>query len=188
MFPTTYSGRKYDSCAVSTSNSYVWCSLKTNAGSYTGHYGYCGDNCANSKIVFRQIVLLILSTVATIISKNNLLTTVPDWGPHWRLSFEVNIVSFTDFDADGTSVWADILQFSATGSTCCAVGDRVPYVQANSDGYFIIGSGVGGNGNWYSPNIVRPKLLWYFIEISQVMENGKVTENIYYHHKAQFSV
>ena len=177
MFPTIYGDKEYDSCAIGSSGSYLWCSIRTKANVYTGDWAYCGENCAESKVINRQPEFLIpvFFSLATIITKNNLLKTIPNWGPSWRLSFDVNIVSFTDFDGtDYDGAWADIVQLTATGNPCCDVGDRVPYVQANKNGYFIVGTGIGNEGNYYFQINDRNKLLWYSVKISQIRENGKV--------------
>ena len=85
------------------------------------------------------------------------------------------IVSFTVFDGDGS--YADILQFTGTGSRCCALGDRIPFVQADVNGNFLVGSAIGNDGNKYFLINNIAALIWHPVEISQTKENGQVQFN-----------
>ena len=71
------------------------------------------------------------------------------------------------------SGWQSILRFTSTGSDCCNIGDRVPAIFYNSDGYFGISSPVGEKGN-YAINYRTELNKEYHIEIVQERTDGKV--------------
>ena len=74
-----------------------------------------------------------------------------------------------------SSVWSSILRFTSTDSDCCNIGDRIPAIFYNSEGYLLIDSAVNEKGNQgvtYDIDLGK----WYHIEIVQETENGKVRE------------
>ena len=79
--------------------------------------------------------------------------------------------------------WSNIIHFT-TGGDCCNIGDRVPAIFYNNDGFLLISSAVSGDGNLYVEAPVDFGKL-YHIEISQRQKNGQVRE---FNHNAFFIV
>ena len=57
---------------------------------------------------------------ALVVSKNNLIKTIPKITKNFAVSFEVKPTGKLNVP------WSSILHFTATGDNCCKVGDRVP--------------------------------------------------------------
>ena len=79
--------------------------------------------------------------------------------------------------------WSTIIRFT-TGGDCCNIGDRVPAIFYNNDGFLLISSAVSGDGNLYVEAPVDFGKL-YHIEIFQRQKNGQVRE---FNHNAFFIV
>lgn len=100
------------------------------------------------------------------VTKNNLISTIDTWGPEYRVAISIIVRSA----APG---WSTILRFTSTNDNCCNIGDRIPAIFYNSDGFLQISSAVSGNGDYSDrPNIDLNK--WYHIEITQEKKNGKI--------------
>ena len=99
-------------------------------------------------------------------------TTIPIWGPQFRLSFDLKINSHVAGDKWGSS---NILSFKGNGATrkCCNNGDRVPSISVNKRGYLIIASSVNEIGNYYFLHFIKVKN-WYNILIEQIPVKGEV--------------
>ena len=104
----------------------------------------------------------------TQVTKNNLLTTIPNWGPTWKITFELLIKSFP------TTTEASILHFT-TGNRCCDVGDRIPFLQIYNKDVLVVNA-VNGNGNYYINSYCQPNEKCSFI-ISQSIEDDQVILN-----------
>merc|ERR1712243_361784 len=63
------------------------------------------------------------------LKQSQLLAVIPEWGPNFRITFDLNVHSMTSTRSDG---WANIFYFTATGKDCCSIGDRVPGLWTNS--------------------------------------------------------
>ena len=57
------------------------------------------------------------------VEKNNLIGSIPSWGPSFKISFELKVLSFANCNPMGM---ANYLTFTATDSDCCNIGDRIP--------------------------------------------------------------
>ena len=84
--------------------------------------------------------LLDLCFPASQIKKNDLLTTLPKWGPTWRVQFELTVHSYPPEDT-----YVGVLALT-TGDNCCDVGDRIPTIQLHNDQILILNA-VDNYGN-----------------------------------------
>jgi len=104
------------------------------------------------------------------VQQNQLLAVIPEWGPNFRISFDLNIKSMYSSRSDG---WASILHFTATGKDCCSLGDRVPALFSNNkQNYLAFMSNVDNNGNFWkaTPAGSVPTNTWSKIKIEQKFE------------------
>jgi len=102
-----------------------------------------------------------------VLTKNNLLKTLPTIGKEFVVSFDVYINKF------GSS-WQSVVHLTSTGrEKGGSWGDRVPAVWISARKTFHICSALNGNGNTCfdggSPNAGE----WISVEISQTLTNGK---------------
>ena len=86
--------------------------------------------------------------LAELVVSHNLLTTLPTWGPTFKVSVDIFINSFHGQNLkDGA--WAEILRFTNTTNNRDNLGDRLPAVFTHKDGYIIVASQIGDNNNYY---------------------------------------
>ena len=57
------------------------------------------------------------------VENNNLIGIIPSWGPTFKISFELKVLSFATCNP---MAMANYLTFTATGNDCCEIGDRIP--------------------------------------------------------------
>ena len=105
-----------------------------------------------------------------LITKDNLVATLPSWGDYFDISMELWIGSYSGANTNG---WTELLRFTATNKDCCSAGDRIPAIFANKNGYIHVTSQVGTNGN-ANKNFNIKTQTWTKVEIKQYQENGKV--------------
>ena len=98
-----------------------------------------------------------------------MIATIPKLGPEYRVAISVTVHS-------AGIGWFSILHFTSTGDDCCNIGDRVPAILYNSDGFLQINSAVGDNGDEYITYNIELNVE-YEIEIVQRRTNGKVRKN-----------
>ena len=105
------------------------------------------------------------------VENNKLVFSVPRWGPTFKISFEVNILSFSNCNPDKM---ANLLTFTATDNDCCEIGDRVPALFINSQGFLQVANHIDEDGNWIdrSPHLNQNQ--WYMIEVEQYIEHNEV--------------
>ena len=104
-----------------------------------------------------------------LITKNNLVATLPSWGEYFEVSLQIWVGSSPD-PKDG---WTELLRFTTTEKDCCSVGDRIPAIFVYSDGYIHVTSQVGTNKN-FATNVNIKLKTWIKVDIKQYPENGKV--------------
>ena len=103
-----------------------------------------------------------------------MLAVIPEWGPNFRITFDLNINSMYSSRSDG---WASVLHFTATGKDCCSLGDRVPALFTNSKLNSVsFMSNVDHNGNFQkdTPRGAVPTNTWCKIKIEQKFEGFQV--------------
>ena len=117
--------------------------------------------------------LLFPGAEGEIIEKGKLIDTIATWGPFFKISFDLFIISF------GPSKWSSVLSFKGNGATqnCCNNGDRVPIIQLHSAGRLYFINAVNGEGNHNFYEIVQSNK-WHNIEIEQKNLNGKVRKSL----------
>ena len=104
-----------------------------------------------------------------LVTKDNLVATLPSWGKYFEISLKIWIESFSG----NNNGWSELLRFTATENDCCFAGDRIPAIFVNSDGNIYLTSQVGTNGNFYKNAHIKLET-WIKVEIKQYPKNGKV--------------
>ena len=119
---------------------------------------------------------------------HNLLTTLPTWGPTFKVSLDIFINSFDGLNLKH-GVYAEVLRFTNTTDAMNTenldpdfqiLGSRIPVVFTHKDGYIIVASQIGDNNNYHiggdsgPGHIYLKENTWYKLEISQLSENSKV--------------
>ena len=100
--------------------------------------------------------------------RNKLISTIPSWGPLFRINFDVYLDSLG-------SGWQSLLAFKGNNaaSNIGEFGDRVPIIELN-DGKLYFLTAINGNPNFhFTPRGVQVGK-WYKIIIEQNLVNGKV--------------
>ena len=105
-----------------------------------------------------------------LITKDNLVATLPSWGDQFDVSLELWIESFTPSNSNG---WSELLRFTATNKNHGSAGDRIPAIFANKNGNIYVVSQIGTNAN-ANKNFSFKTKTWTKVEIKQYPENGKV--------------
>ena len=105
-------------------------------------------NDSNSQLC--RVILIItyctgLDSAVITPKKNNLLATIPTWGPTYKVSMELKVNSFDGpkfslNQAEPGSEMAEILRFTTTENDCCGIGDSIPAIFANKRGFIRISS------------------------------------------------
>ena len=104
------------------------------------------------------------------IRDNNLLRTIPFFGPEYRISLEVFVNSFTVPNMQ-VGYYADILHFTSTDGNCCKVGGRIPSIFTRKDNKIAVCTQIGNNGNYHKDlDFVKEK--WIKLEIQQYSVGG----------------
>merc|ERR1719208_312884 len=103
------------------------------------------------------------------IQKNLQLATIDEWGPLFKISFDLIIHSKVD------STWSSVLAFRGNGAVDdqSHYGDRAPAIFYNKAGYLYFTNAVNGNGNYHFNYEIELNKL-YHIEIAQEEKNEKV--------------
>ena len=102
------------------------------------------------------------------LERSKQLTTLPSVDKEFYISFEVQVTKHTP------GVWRNILHLTKSGNA--GHGQRIPAVWLYQDNTLLIVSSVNGNVGYG----VTPKQhplkegKWYWIEIQQVLKEGKV--------------
>ena len=106
------------------------------------------------------------------VTEDNLLATLPSWGPTYRVTLSLYINSF-----DGENLlrgkWAELLRFTRTNNNCCAIGDRIPTILTNKAGFIQVGTQIGDFGNKWK-NVNLNVKTWYRVELLQYIWSRKV--------------
>ena len=94
-----------------------------------------------------------VSSSETIIGRDQLLATIPSWGPEFTLSLELFINSFPD----AATNYAEVLRFTNSAVDCCAYGTRIPAIFIKvGDIIEVVAGQINVNINtWYKINIIQ---------------------------------
>ena len=114
------------------------------------------------------------------VTEDNLLATLPSWGPTYRVTLSLYINSF-DGDNLLRGKWAELLRFTSTDNNCCAMGDRVPAIFTNKGGFIQVATQLGDNANRWR-NVFLEEKTWYTLEILQFFQNNKVSNILHIIH------
>ena len=114
-----------------------------------------------------------------LVTKDNLVATLPSWGQYFEVSLKIWVESFSG-NKDG---WSELLRFTASEKDNWnewKAGARIPAIFVNSAGYIHVASQVGTNGN-YVKNVNIKLKTWTKVQIKQYPdENGKVILHLYF--------
>ena len=106
------------------------------------------------------------------VENNNLIGIIPSWGPTFKISFELKVLSFaTCSPMDMTNY----LTFTATDNNCCDIGDRIPAFFTNSGGFLQLAMQINDNGNVIKSSPKLEEDVWYKLEVEQMIENKQAT-------------
>ena len=99
--------------------------------------------------------------------KNRKLSFISNWGPAYKVSFEILISQYTD-------KYKSIFHFTSTGQDCCSIGDRVPGLWLSPENSLALGTQIGTNGDHVIKTGAVSKNVWYTVELDQKLINQKV--------------
>ena len=106
------------------------------------------------------------------IREDNRLAVLPTWGPSFRVSFSLLITSF-DGDNLFKGKWAELLRFTNTDNNCCRIGDRIPAIFTNINGFIQVATQNGQSGNKWK-NVPMEMRTWYQVDLLQYNLYDKV--------------
>ena len=118
------------------------------------------------------------NTANNIPKKDNLVATLPTWGPHFEVSFDVRIESY-DIDIHGLDNTTELIRFTSTDKNCWDrisnilaknCWDRIPGIFARN-GQLLVFSQLGTQAHHRKVFSIRPQT-WVKVIIKQFMENG----------------
>ena len=99
---------------------------------------------------------------------NRKIETISEWGPEFKISFEVKILNL------GDDAYTNIFHFTSTGNNCCNIGDRIPVLTLHKSGALYLGTQIGNAGNKNIQTAALDKNKLYKIELDQNFNDGKV--------------
>ena len=127
-----------------------------------------------SNVLMREINhLFCLDLRSSPISQGNLVTTLPTWGPSYRITFELYINSFDGANLKNGRL-AELLRLTSTDGNCCAIGDRIPAIFTDKGGFIQVGTQIGNMGNKWK-NVNLNEKTWYRLDLMQYTWNNKVS-------------
>ena len=100
----------------------------------------------------------------TIVRKNNLIGTAEHWGPEFKITVDIKIISFLK---QSTKV-LEIFRFASVEGNCCEIGQRLPALFTWSrNNTFHLATNIGTKGNaWFNlPGFEENR--WYKFRIVQ---------------------
>ena len=115
----------------------------------------------------------MLISVGAPIGQDNLIATLPNWGPAHRVSMNLYVNSF-DGDNLLRGRFAELLRFTATENNCCGIGDRIPAIFTVKGGFIQVATNINNQGNRVK-NVNLNEKTWYKFELMQYIQNNKVT-------------
>ena len=113
-----------------------------------------------------------VSSSETIIGRDQLLATIPSWGPEFTLSLELFINSFPD----AATNYAEVLRFTNSAVDCCAYGTRIPVIFLKV-GDILEVSPPGGVPGQINVN----RNTWYKINFTQYFHSNKECIDYLFH-------
>ena len=111
--------------------------------------------------------------LAELVVSHKLLNTLPTWGPAFKVSVDIFINSFDGPNLAEGGWRAEILRFTSTDNNCCNIGDRIPAIFTNKNGFIAINTQIGNKGSQFKA-VPLEKETWYSLELLQYEWNNKV--------------
>ena len=108
------------------------------------------------------------------VKENKLIGSIPSWGPIFKISFDLKVLSFVTCSPDGV---ANYLTFTATDNDCCKIGDRIPAFFTNSGGFLQLATQINENGNLVKSSPQLEENIWYKVEVEQFKEDKQVIKD-----------
>ena len=100
-----------------------------------------------------------------LVTKDNLVETLPTWGKYFEVSLKIWVESFSG-NNDG---WSELLRFTVTDNDHGSDGDRIPAIFINSAGFISVTF-----DNYFWKSIYIKLRTWIKFVMKQYTENGKV--------------
>ena len=76
------------------------------------------------------------------IAKNKEVQVFQNWGDVYKIEFCIKVAKWPAVE------WTNVFHISETGNNCCNIGDRIPALFVNKNGFFYVCSAVDGNGDY----------------------------------------
>ena len=113
-----------------------------------------------------NIFLNYIFIIVIVVSKGNLLETLPIWGRFYTVEADITVTKIPD------ASWTNVFHFTKEENVA-NYGDRIPFVNINKAGYFYISSAVSGDKNYakYFYFDVGKK---YHLKIQQIQGDSKI--------------
>ena len=108
------------------------------------------------------------------VKENKLIGSIPSWGPIFKISFDLKVLSFVTCSPDGV---ANYLTFTATDNDCCKIGGRIPAFFTNSGGFLQLATQINENGNLVKSSPQLEENIWYKVEVEQFKEDKQVIKD-----------
>ena len=104
--------------------------------------------------------------------ENDLITTIPFWGPAYELSVDLSMDSWDN---------GSLLLFRAkTDGDCCSVGQRVPAIWTQEGHWLLVATNIGQDGNSETRVEVPDKEGWFNLEVSQKSNGVTSTRSLFF--------
>ena len=123
-------------------------------------------------IIKIHLFLFCLELRSSPISQGNLVTTLPTWGPSYRITFELYINSFDGANLKNRRL-AELLRLTTTDGNCCRIGDRIPAIFTDKRGFIQVATQIGTHNNKLK-NVNLKEKTWYRLDLMQYAWNSKV--------------
>jgi len=104
------------------------------------------------------------------VENNNLIGIIPSWGPTFKISFELKVLSFSTCNP---MEMANYLTFTATDLNCCGIGDRIPAFFTNRGGFLQVATQINNNENVIKSSPKLEENVWYKLEVEQLIQNNQ---------------
>ena len=125
---------------------------------------------------FSALIFLALVSLEIKVENNNLIGSIPSWGPSFKISFELKILSFANCHPLGM---ANYLTFTSTDSDCCNIGDRIPAFFTNNGGFLQLVTQINNNGNHIKSSPKLQENIWYKIDVEQLLKDNDKVANAF---------
>ena len=122
-------------------------------------------NC--TKQPFFKTTSVYINYIFIIVSKGNLLETLPIWGRIFTVEADITVTKIPE------ASWTNVFHFTK-GENVGDYGDRIPCVTISKSGYFYISSAVSGFIDYMPKKFYFDVGKKHHLEIQQIQSGGKI--------------